>query len=217
MVAWVKSGGGAQRFAEFAEGESSGAELAHGELETGFDRAERDARVGGDLALGHAPEISELHGLLLRFGEIPDEAGDDGGGVILRGFLVGSAVHGAGGFGFAFQAEAILRAPVGGFAAEAVDGAAAGERHDPAERFSLFGIVIFRATPDFEQAFLHEFIHIVFIGNDAVENRAQQRVVTPMEQSEGALVAALDVFHELFVREVVRRNLRTGFKTLMIE
>jgi len=207
--------GGPDLFVQLAEGQDGSAQFAEREFEAGLDRAERDAGVGGDLALGHAAVKGKPHRLLLGYRQVRNQARHGRCAVALSGLAVRTGMHVLAGR-LGFLAEAILRSRVGHLAADAVDGAATDKGDNPAERVAFLDAVIFGAPPYFEEAFLFEIIDVVIVPDDSPDDRADQRVMAAMKGREGGFVASVNALHELFVGEV--GDDRDGvFAVLLIE
>lgn len=206
--------------AKLPKGESGGAQFAHGELEAGLDRAQRDTRCRGDLPLRKTAIVGELDGFALRGGQMLDELRDGLRGVALRDFFIGASVQ-PGVIGHHFVAVAIAGAAVGAFAANAIDGPATGEGHDPAEGLSLFRVVTGGVLPHAEQDLLHEIAHVGVIIHHATDDGAQEGFVAALQGGERAFAAILDLLHELFVGRLAGRKgggrSGGGFDLLMIE
>jgi hypothetical protein len=171
--------------------------LAQRELETGFHGAERDADVGGDLALAHLPVVRELEGTLLGFGQ-------PGHGVeqmpvsfaiedVLANMAPGLAVL------LHLLGEAILHVAVNLPPAEPVDGAPGNDGGDPAQGPAFVGMVTHRTTPDFEKDLLDEILGVGVVMKDLHAKSFEKHSVAGVELVEACLVLNLNQAHELFV------------------
>lgn len=139
-------------------------EATEAQLDAGLYCAQRKATRGGDLPLAHALEKSALDDVLLG-GRQPV---DDPLEILAKVGLFRTALHAVEVFGHgravaAEHFEFIGDTPIGHALANAIDGTAAHERDEPAERLSSLRDVAFRLLPELEKNILEHFLGVGFI------------------------------------------------------
>jgi hypothetical protein len=72
-----------------------------------------------------------------------------------------------------------------------------------------------RLSPNLEEDFLEEIIHVCVIVDDSADDRPKQRGMPPREEPEGAFVAVLNTRHEFFIRGVTGREVRAMFELVV--
>jgi hypothetical protein len=96
---------------------------------------------------------------------------------------------------FGFILQTLFRARVSLLLAQTIDRAPAGQRHHPAERFSLLGRKIFRLVPDLHKNFLQEIVGLSFVVNHAKNKRFQNAIVSIVKLRKCLRIRRLDRPH----------------------
>jgi hypothetical protein len=185
-----------------AERQDGGADLANRKLQAGLDRSQRDAGLGGDLALAQTAEVGELQGLTLGDGKRGEEPLEDFRPVGRVDVFFDALVARLLWFVLGLEAQALFGAGISLTTADAINGAAAGKGDDPAQGLAFGFVVVIGAVPEFEENFLKKVIHIVLVVHDTGDDRAKERSVAPVESPQGGLVTGLDEGHKAFVGDV---------------
>jgi hypothetical protein len=120
-------------------------------------------------------------------------------------------------FHFDNPAEAFLASMIRADSAYAVNRATPGKCHNPRKGFPFCAAVIPSVSPDIKETFLKHVIDIVFISNDAANDRAQQAMVSLIERTQAPLILAANARHQLFIGNVLDSVFKDSFALLRIE
>lgn len=176
------------------------AELLHAEPDAGLDGTKGLVGEAGDFLLSEAAEVGEFEGAFLVAGEVA-KRGADASAHLAEGGGGGGIIAGGGNLVDAWVVGAVIArgkfvAETTATGADLVDGAVAGDAHEPGDEAATLGDEGFGAAPEADEDVLGSVFGEGGIGEDAKGRGVDEVGVAVVEDTEGQFVAGGNGEHQ---------------------
>jgi hypothetical protein len=159
----------------------------------------RNSSAGNDFTLRQALLVSHPNGFCLRFRQLVESMLQAGAQIPLLEFRIPICHMLRQRAVFFLLAETHFGAVVRLEAANAIKGAATGQRNQPAQGAAFLLRVVFGAIPDFDEDLLEKILGMLLVIDTPANHRLEQFAVAVVEHRQRRFVALLNACHQRLI------------------